>query len=212
MLARRVVSGAVRASALALLLASCNGVLGWDQASVDPILANPEPDGGHSINTTTSGISCPAYCDLIMAGCGGPNAEYGSRDVCLSMCEHIEPGFIGETQTNTLACRQHYAAAAANDPAGNCRKAGPLGGGVCGTNPCDSYCLLDIALCGTRAFATPAACRTECGSFRFVQTVGTITEQSGNTLNCRIYHLEQAYGVSLEAHCPHTGVESATCF
>jgi len=39
------------------------------------------------------------------------------------------------------------------------------------------------------------------------------SQTSGNTLDCRLYHLESAYVSDTAAitHCPHTGAVSTVC-
>jgi hypothetical protein len=202
---------------LAATLVACNAVLGWNEPTLAADAGAADsgaPDSGapDSGDASPGEISCTIYCNLMQQNCTGDLKEYGSSDVCMKMCKELEPGFAGETMTNTVACRQYHAAAAANDPHFHCPHAGPLGGQTCGEKLCDSYCLLDVALCGTRAFASETDCRAACAQFKVDTDAGDLTEESGNTFNCRLYHLEQAYGVSADLHCPHTGVVSAMCY
>jgi hypothetical protein len=127
---------------------------------------------------------------------------------------------MGDTTQDSLACRTYHAGAAAGDPDVHCRHAGPVGGGTCGDDPCGPYCLLDFAFCGdlpSPPFASETACRTACkADFNYLTVdAGDLTLAAGNTLNCRIYHLESAYEpdnpTAKTTHCPHTAVQSATC-
>jgi hypothetical protein len=201
-----------RFAAFAFLGASalaCNAVLGIDAASVDPSLA----DGG--------GTPCDSYCASVMANCTGANQEYLDSATCLAMCRHFEPGVSGDTTQDSLACRTYHAGAAATDPDFHCRHAGPVGGGVCGTDPCAPFCLLDFALCGDMASPPysggESGCHAACTASLTYQTSGTgdLTQSTGNTLNCRIYHLESAYEPNnpdaKTTHCRHTAIQSATC-
>jgi hypothetical protein len=232
------------AAAACLALCSCNSVLGWDEASPDPLgqlqvgglggsagAAGSEGTGGTggtagSDGTAGSGgtggtggprgtqLSCQLYCADIMKNCQGKLLEYGSTEVCMSMCALLEPGFPGETSANTLACRQLRAISAASDPAGNCAAAGPLGGGVCGASPCDAFCQFDLALCSpVNAAPYPdfSTCRDACSKFTVDLEAGDLGLQIGDTFNCRNYHLQNAFSISAEVHCPHTGVVSETC-
>jgi hypothetical protein len=47
-----------------------------------------------------------------------------------------------------------------------------------------------------------------------VGDAGDTTLESGNTLNCRLWHLETAYTSDEFGtfHCPHTRRVSSTCF
>jgi hypothetical protein len=197
---------------IALVVAGCNAVLGYDAAT----LASGETDGDAGDPN-----SCAAYCQNIQAACMGNNAEYINEFVCQQMCFHFEPGVPGTESGNSLACRIWHTTAAKTDPATHCRHAGPLGGGVCGDQPCSEFCTLTQALCSTQAappYTSESACDTACPNFTYDEATndGDLIEESGNTLNCRIYHLESAYDTqdnpdATSTHCPHTAVVSATC-
>jgi hypothetical protein len=185
---------------------ACNAVLGIDAAQQDP------------------STPCERYCSTVMANCTGTNLEYLDDATCLAMCAHFEPGVAADTAQDSLACRTYHAGAAATDPNFHCRHAGPVGGGVCGDDPCGPFCLLDSALCSD--LTNPpypngeVGCRDACKAANFLYETtsghGDTNEQSGNTLNCRIYHLEAAYAPNnpdaKTTHCPHTAVSSAKCF
>jgi hypothetical protein len=70
---------------------------------------------------------------------------------------------------------------------------------------CPSYCVEVQANCtGTNAqYADAAHCMAACSSF----TVGSsaITDTSGNTLGCRIYHGGDPAKMTPATHCPHAG-------
>lgn len=186
---------------------ACNSVFGIDAA-------DPEPTGDDGGTPT---LDCQHYCDLVLKNCTGPNAEYLIADDCTKMCPVFDLGAIGTTMTDTLGCRLTHAIAAAAQPDKECRLAGPLGGGGCG-DPCESFCSLDLAYCGmmNRPVAyeggTPD-CMNACAGYPYLSDAGDTTLTSGNTLNCRLYHLESAYVSDMASftHCPHTGVVSATC-
>jgi hypothetical protein len=225
-----VASGALACVATTL---ACNAVLGINEAKLDRSLAvtdgasGNDGAGGDDAQIADAGAdtgdpySCDSYCTVIMNNCKVPNQEYTTREVCLAMCSHFEPGVPGEQSNDSRACRVYHAGAAAGDPAVHCRHAGPLGGGHCGEKPCESFCLLDFALCGGRADfpydGGEGTCRAQCPQFSYLAggDAGDLTLTSGDTLNCRLYHLESAYDVSNPAaqstHCPHTGVQSPTC-
>jgi hypothetical protein len=174
----------------------------------------------------SAGVSCSSYCSTIAKNCTGVNAEYISLDVCLAMCGTFDPGQPGDMTNDSLACRQANAVKAAADPITYCQQAGPLAAGPCAT-PCSAFCLLDFNLCGAHnAFPYDGGtkdCKTKCEAFPYLISadstdagpVGDILFLSGDTLNCRIYHLESAYNPAdpnaIALHCPHTAVDSATC-
>jgi hypothetical protein len=220
---RRIAGAALVATLFGAL--ACNAVLGIGAATEDQTIPSDKDgsaDASGGGDAGPHGTPCDRYCSSIMTNCTGNNQEYLSTEVCLAMCAHFEPGLPDDVSQDSLACRNYHAGAAAGDPNFHCRHAGPLGGGVCGNEPCAPYCLLDFVLCG--GLPTPpfsggeSGCRNECiGKFTYLTAgdAGDITLESGNTLNCRLYHLESAYNPTsssaVTTHCPHTATVSATC-
>ena len=190
------------ALSLALGVVACNGILGWEQAAIDPILL--DADG--------NGPSCERYCALVTAACTGPQLQYLTPGICLSMCAVFDLGSLDDTASPSLGCRQHHAVLAASDPINHCPKAGPLGGGTCGDR-CKVFCDLDRARCDTLAYATVAACVPICGGFAYDPALGVTRDQEKDTLNCRSYHLQaaQANDAARATHCPHTAKVSDIC-
>ncbi len=212
---------ALALGALAIVTAACNGLLGISSATSE----------------VPPGVNCPYYCQTINQNCTSSSAQefQGSTDLCNSMCNAavLDTGDIGDTQVNTLGCRINYAQKAATaDNAVNCRNAGILGGGVCGaqSDACNNFCQLDVPYCMTIApsYASVGECNAQClgdggvdggvGGFVFVTdggggTMGVDLPDGTNTLNCRFYHLENAWPSSDrgKVHCPHTMPVSATC-
>jgi hypothetical protein len=156
-------------------------------------------------------VSCENYCTLAMLNCTGQNKVYVDKQTCLDMCAHMEPGMKPDMMNDTVACRQYHATAAAATPAFHCPHAGSTGADTCGTSHCKAWCALDIAQCGTVAYPDQQTCETACAGLTYTQSAGDIATISGNTMNCRIYHIEAAYqngGALKTTHCPHTGVPS----
>lgn len=186
--------------------------------------SNADTGGGTDTGTTTDGgsegglaVSCANYCSIIATNCTGANQEYLNDATCLAMCANMAPGTAGATSGDTLACRQYHAGAAAGNAALHCRHAGFSGADTCGASHCTAFCKQDIALCGTQGtppYASQADCETKCAGYAYVAATGGDTAlTSGNTMQCRLYHLEAAYagGAATTTHCPHTGQTSATC-
>jgi hypothetical protein len=192
----------------ASLIGGCNAILGYDAATLEQSAVDAGP-----------GTPCDAYCTAIMSACTGANKEYLDSQVCKDMCSKLDPGVAGDTTQNSLECRMNHIAAAQTNPAVGCPQAGPTGAGVCGTNPCTAWCSLDYAYCSTQPtppYTSETACDMACGNFPYDPSQGDLAHSAGDTLNCRIYHLESAYDVSVNStaasfHCPHTAVQSATC-
>lgn len=222
----------------ALPLAACNAILGIPEATVDPLL---EGSGGASSSVTSSssgsgeadadadvnvGSPCASYCQTIASNCTGINAEYISLGVCMAMCSSFDPGKEGDRANDSLACRKYHAEQAATDPIVHCQQAGPLAAGPCAT-PCSAFCLLDYTLCSPHGLfdfdGGTKGCREACEGIPYILSAdqadagaaGDILFLSGDTLNCRIYHLESAYNPgdpnAVTTHCPHTAVDSAAC-
>jgi hypothetical protein len=217
------------ACALAGALA-CNGVLGIDEAALDPTLSDAgaidsgtTKDGGDEAATPSN--PCSSYCDAIAKNCTTTNSEYTSVSTCNAICTHFEPGVPGEQSNDSLACRAFYTQKAASSPRDFCQAAGPLAAGSCVSKPCSAFCTLASDLCGPLKlfpFTDEADCRTSCARWPYrssvdagTQDVGDILFAAGDTLNCRLYHLESAYEVGNPAaattHCRHLAVDSATC-
>jgi hypothetical protein len=208
---------AIALGAFVLAAMGCNAVLGIETASVDPALSGGNADSGGGGGD--AGTKCEQYCSIIQTNCIGDNLEYLDMPTCLAMCQHLEPGATTDTQQDSLGCRTYHANNAATDPGFHCRHAGPLGGNQCGDDPCSPFCLLDFAECGD--LPNPpydggeSGCRAACRANLTYLTAdagdNTIRGGGGNSLNCRLYHLESAYSQDKVTHCPHTAIVSATC-
>ena len=201
-----------------LTLAGCNSVLGIDEAKVDPALAGGSggSGGGNGAGGGSPATPCDGYCDQIGAACTGPNQEYTDRATCMVLCQVYDPGTAGDTTSDSLACRAHYAALAASDPNLHCKHAGPLGTGTCGKSQCAAYCALNTSICkATPAYPTEAECIMACKGFVYVKDSGDIELTTGDTLNCRMYHLEAASNpanpTASVTHCPHTQPVTSHC-
>ncbi len=203
-------------AAAAILVAwtlACNSLLGIGAATLE------SGDDGGDAGTVPGELTCEHYCDVVMQNCTGPNAEYLSRPICVSMCPAFEiNATAGDTADDSLGCRLFFASAAASTPVTSCRFAGPLGGGHCGSNPCAPFCALDVNYC---ASPLPVAydggttdCEKDCKGYPYlVADAGDTTLESTDTLNCRLWHLETAFTSSKfgSFHCPHTAQVSSTC-
>jgi hypothetical protein len=170
------------------------------------------------------------YCDVLIGECGSANAAtrqtnglpayvanvaecktYGAANMnAITATNYVAGGKWNATGGDTTFCRTYHAAVAASlsDPtqkATHCRHASPSGGGQCGTY-CDVYCDLFQQNCNNASstlysvYANRAACITACGNF---PADGTPGDDSGNTVNCRIYHAA-AEPLLGQVHCEHS--------
>jgi hypothetical protein len=213
----------------AFTVLGCNGILDIQAAQVDPTFV---PDGGlvsdGGFPFDAADISCDHYCTIIQQACTGGFQEYLTKEVCVQMCPQFDIGIPGEQANNTLSCRQYHANAALSAPQVHCHHAGPLGGQVCGPDPCAAFCLLDFGLCGTVAYPSVGACQATCGGtvdagadaesptgYMFVPAAGETALTTGDSFNCRLYHLEAASNpatpMASMIHCPHTAQQSDVC-
>lgn len=171
------------------------------------------PDGGptdtDSGPTTPTVATCQRYCDTVLASCTGDNAQYASEADCLAVCRAADwdPGAAvtstGPADGPSIGCRTYHAGPPAqDDPAFHCPHAGPSAGGVCGSY-CEAYCALALGGCtgGDALYGNGEACMAACANF---DDSGTPGDASGDTVQCRIYHLSVAITTGETAvHCPH---------
>lgn len=88
--------------------------------------------GSDDTESPTPASACDGFCTDMMATCSGDNAQYASKDECLTSCAAFPTtGTDGDTSGDTLQCREYHLGAAASDPATHCSHAGESGGGVC---------------------------------------------------------------------------------
>jgi hypothetical protein len=166
---------------------------------------------------SVSQAACEAYCFDISDVCKGADQQYEDRNFCVGHCADWSgwsAGIAGNRESNDLACRETYLAEASAGIviAQNCLRAGPTGGDACGTL-CENYCDLMDANCGGHPIALP---RPECiAKCRGLATSGGPLDKTGNTVQCRMFHLGLAAHEppdSTNLHCPHGGIESVPGF
>lgn len=157
--------------------------------------------------------ACAGYCASVTASCSAANAQYASEAACNTYCarartapEFWSEGTAGATGGNAVACRTTHAGLATSNAALHCPHAGPSGGNACG-DWCENYCDLALAACtgANQLFADRATCLTQCAT---LPATGVPNATSGNTVQCRIYHLGVASSSAANAtvHCPHGSV------
>jgi hypothetical protein len=205
---------ALAIAALGLTIAACGNVLGFESATLDPLTAagGAGPTGGAWEGGAPGELPpfqdalCKSYCDTVLRACpsdaGGKSfAVYDSRTTCERQCALFATGTPGDEAGNSIACRLTNARIADTFPgerATACPAAGPGGAGICGDN-LESYCMLAIAICG--AYDSVGECLLD--SVHVPDLGGfDISQVEGDSLQCRLYHLEAAL-VSPVTHCPH---------
>jgi hypothetical protein len=176
-------------------------------------------DKSHCTHASPSGAGlcgtrCENYCMISAKTCTGNNSIYADFATCNTTCSTsiVTDGTVADRGGNTKDCRIYhaFAANATANPAVHCPHASHSGGDVCGTW-CTVYCDLAMLCTGNlQLYTTPAACMSNCTSLKITGKVG---DTSGDSIQCRIYHL----GVAAQtpalatAHCPHGLPISAVC-
>jgi hypothetical protein len=188
----------------------CANIAGINEAQ----LQSNQGVGGAPSNTDPN--LCTTYCNTVMVGCTGDLAVYVSPETCFGVCERLvqagragTPGAIGE---NTVHCRLEEARSAKStgEDSTYCFAAGPGGGNDCGTD-CEGFCVLLKQTCpnefnGPQFNGSLEYClRTACPAIPTLDAGYNSSQESGNNLNCRLYHVSAANADSQAAgiHCPH---------
>jgi len=156
------------------------------------------------------GTKCENYCELSAKTCTGTNTLFNPATNCPGFCATLPPGNFTDRAGNTVDCRIYHAVAAVglSDAATHCPHASHASvDGVCSTTICDNYCDLALSVCTGvhELYATRTACMTACAA---IPKTGLFSAQSGNNIQCRIYHLGAASALNDRAtHCPHGSKE-----
>jgi len=174
----------------------------------------------HCPHTSSSGggvcgTQCENYCyTAFRDGCTGQN-NYTDVNQCMAFCAEFPKGTFADTSGNTVECRTYHWGVASTSAANaltHCTHGTPSGGGgVCGSY-CEVYCQLANSSCtGTLAlYQTTSDCTTACNK---IATTGNPGDTSGDSIQCRIYHLGVAGQSAALAtvHCPHGLTVSSQC-
>ena len=209
---------------------------GGTDAAID---STPATETGPTETGTDGAVgpTCAEFCDLAVANCkagsldvdAGENGrlQYTDKQGCLNACAPYAKGTVDDKASNTVGCRIYHAGVAVGDPRLHCPHTSISGGDVC-TDPavgdvpgrCVSFCKSAIALCGVpgtdagTGFANEAACQSQCKGWFFPANGSYVFDTTGNTFNCRHYHLMAAYAnppASATLHCPHIANISDVC-
>jgi hypothetical protein len=217
----------MRTSRLAVLLLVNVGLLAggasWVGCGSDTV--QPPVDAGQDVSPVSDAgsdvfafdgnipVDCTAYCNAIGHVCTGLELQYLDDDTCKAMCAKLAPGTAGATTGNTLGCRIHHlanAAQSAQSAVVHCPHAGPYGFGSCGTEA-EDFCALYQAQCGDFGAAD---CGAAAAALPKVDA-GVLMTTLGNSLDCREYHLENAFKVGDTdggGHCNHAAkTPGSTC-
>ncbi len=162
---------------------------------------------------------CPKYCSDMQATCTGTDQQYPNdtqNATCVRICGAINALDAGN---NTIACRQLNVSSAKDELDPTQKHLDCVGAGVaainCAVDQCTAFCQADLALCtgSNAAYPDLKSCTDACATWG-QSFDGALIPSTGNTLQCRTYHLELSQSGSpadLQTHCAHTGATSAKC-
>lgn len=176
-------------------------------------------------NNDTTNIDCARYCNDMMTTCVSDDTQYQSEAICETFCSKMDMGEGGIASGDTVACRDIQVSNAKDEPDPNNKHNDCVSGGpstTCFATPtspddaqCAAFCKLDFALCaGLTDYKDENDCFTTCKTWG-QSFAGPLLDSTGDTLQCRTYHLELSQTGNpndLQTHCPHTGKVSQRCF
>jgi hypothetical protein len=186
------------------------------------------PDAGMS----TGGLSCLTYCTEIQASCQGAFRQFESMQQCMNMCGDMNLGVENAASGDSVGCRLYHVRKGVmlGQLDVHCNHAGPTGGTICG-DYCENLCGRVTQLCvvangvQSDAYESYDDCMYVCqaadgGTDGYPVNREAELPATGDSVNCRIYHLANAYKYSdgpeenlqqLNAHCDHTREFSTLC-
>jgi hypothetical protein len=194
-----------------------------DTGAGDTGAADAGADTGLAWDGSTA-LNCTDYCGLVMSTCTGMYAQYQTAQECMNACALLPLGMATDTSGDSIGCRIYHVGLAMDaglNP--HCWHAGPYGFGGCGTN-CEAFCTLALGWCsaaggfegGTDPYTNAGQCTNPgmgCPSFALADggaypgAYSAAGPQSGNTLDCREWHLGKALTdqADQQIHCLHVG-------
>ncbi|MCB9531030.1 MAG: hypothetical protein H6698_01270 [Myxococcales bacterium] len=204
----------------ALVSASAGCALTFDTSLPASDAAPGDAAGADAAGADAESLpSCDAYCRAFNDACGSdPTNAFLSLRECATFCNddaQWDPGSFEDRDGNTIGCRIYHANAASEGNAAlHCGHAGVTGGDVCGSW-CVNYCSLVETICGDSIpplYDDFEDCLDRCDHF---DDDGAIGDTTGDTVQCRLYHLHAATADRLSAaiHCAHASERSTatTC-
>ena len=156
--------------------------------------------------------NCDNYCALYPKVC--PD-EAKDQEPCLTNCQGLRDDLslnsTDDHEGDTIQCRLVHLSAATTEPSSHCehaRLAKPTAyctdEALATPHPlsCDDYCKLIGKVCSgnSAVYEDTDQCKAVCKHFE----VGEPGDQTGDTLACRKYHVQNAIS-SPSTHCAHAG-------
>jgi hypothetical protein len=158
-------------------------------------------------------LTCDSYCATVTQACVAGNLQYASLANCLAVCPSFPLGTLQDQIGDTLGCRIYQLGFTDLAADTKCAHGGPSGGdlhgglgGICGDG-CEAFCNLEAIACTgpDQQYATADECLAACGEFPGPSSSDDFDagDSSGDTFNCRLYHLTAA-ATEPGTHCIHT--------
>jgi hypothetical protein len=190
-----------------VLSGACSSSTAGGSSSSGGTDSGAEASSGGTDSAPGETVSCANYCAKIASKCTAANVQYTDDAQCQKACGFLTQGSFADA-ADSVGCRQYHAGN--TPPETHCPHAGPFGGDVCGKH-CDAFCQIAAGAC-SGTFTDLPACATACAGWTRDTTtpVGPNAPQSGNTFDCRAYHLSAAL-VNPTVHCPHIVDASPVC-
>ncbi len=139
---------------------------------------------------------CAHYCKVNQAACG--NFAYTSNEECMAVCAALPLGAQDDQSGNTRACRLWHSYSALTLPLAHCPHTTAGGDGHCGTDNCESYCMLVATdkfkqQCPAEAALVPADCKGWCGMLPGARpNQWSSTDGGTGTVPCLLRHVGRA--------------------
>lgn len=215
-----------------LVLPACASVLGIEDAICDPeidsaCVPNGSAGGGNEdagpVVFTSLDDLCEEYCDLMGETCTSEVGaqQYETVAACQVICTRgLQLGAPGDRSegNDTAYCRYESAQSAGTfgEVEFDCAASGLGAEGSCGP-VCEVYCDLLANVCSEVEAVDDVAiihdydaCLSECEALPRTEEPFDFEVSTGNTLECRMWHVQAAFGPASDLHCQHaTG--SAPC-
>lgn len=172
-----------------------------------------EATGDESSSGGAAMAACDVYCNNVLTNCTDANAVYNdimdgpsAMEQCMNVCGAMPEGEEGDMAGDTAWCRAYHSGdPAIMDAATHCSHTGASSNmGVCGDDPCESYCdqVMDHCADDNAAYADRDQCIASCAA---MPPDGDWNATSGNSVQCRTYHASFPAANMPEVHCAHAG-------
>lgn len=194
--------------AVVCLLSACSAILGIEDVQCDPASAACAEGVGAVMNPVVGDGSCDALCTGAANICTDGDRAYTTNVVCLGVCSLLSEE-ERECRFGELASARDLDEPATHCPAVSIAGTRANGDRACGSS-CETFCSLLLQACPEAFGGVPAAletfeneqqCQAACEQLGDATRGFSVQDRSGDTRQCRLWHLAQAILEPL--HCEH---------